>query len=337
MLKIKTFSARSYDEQFLSAAAQEAGGVQFDFTSAALSSATLEAARGFEGLCLFVNDALTSGDVASLHKDGLRLVLLRCAGSDGVDVAACAAAGVRVLRVPTYSPEAVAEFAMASLLTLVRKTHRANNRVRVHNFALEGLMGFNIRGKSIGLIGTGAIGQCFARIVAGFGPSEIVAFDVAPSDELRLQVPLLRYVPLEEVAARADVVSLHVPLLPSTKHLVSAKLLALMKPEAVLVNTSRGALVDTAVLVAALKEGKLGGYCGDVYEFEKDLFFSDRSEQVLDDDLFTSLAHMPNVLLTAHCAFFTDEAMRQIAATCLDNVRAYRTHQPPGRNDIVKK
>ncbi len=230
---------------------------------------------------------------------------------------------------------AVAEFAIASLLTLVRKVHKANSRLKDQNFALSGLLGQNLNGKVFGIIGTGAIGKAMCKIVSGFG-CKVICFDVFP-DKAFEETGLIKYVPLEELVSTSDFVSLHVPLLPTTKHLINEELLNKFKPNSVLVNTSRGALVDTRAIIRALQSKRLGGFAADVYEKEAGIFFADNSNRVLEDqDELAILNSMPNVLLTAHCAFFTHEAMTQIAQTVVGNAKAFLKQEPAGKNDVLK-
>jgi D-lactate dehydrogenase len=243
---------------------------------------------------------------------------LRCAGFNNVDLEAAREMGLPVVRVPAYSPHAVAEHAVALLLTLNRKIHRAFNRVREHNFSLNGLTGFDLAGKTVGIVGTGRIGKIAARIFRGF-ETEVLAYDPFPSatwaDEQRI-----RYVPLEKLLADSDIVSLHLPLTPDSFHLINAEAFARLKPGAYLINTSRGKLVDTAALIAALKQGRLGGIALDVYEEEEGIFFEDLSEKTLQDDLLSRLLSFPNVLITSHQAFFTHEALTEIARVTVQNV-----------------
>jgi D-lactate dehydrogenase len=333
-LQIGVFSSREYDTLFLSAAAV-GRGLGFRFFHDQLNTETLAMAAGFEGLCLFVNDALNARDIEYLYTHGMRLILLRCAGFNNVDLEACRKLSVRVMRVPAYSPNAVAEFALASLLCLIRHVHVANARVRSQNFLLQGLLGFNLHGKVIGVLGTGNIGQWFCRIVAGFGV-KILAFDAFPSTELAAELSCLRYVSLEQLAVQADVISVHLPLLPETRHIVSAKLLATMKPSCVIVNTSRGGLVDTQALLDALKTKKIAGYAADVYEQESALFYENHESEVLADDAFSVLSHLPNVLMTGHLAFFTQEALEQIALACVENAHAYQSKEL-SKSDVVSQ
>jgi D-lactate dehydrogenase len=269
---------------------------------------------------VFVNDLVDAAVLQALHANGVRLVALRCAGFNHVDLVAAAALGIAVGRVPEYSPHAVAEHTAALMLTLNRKIHRAHARVREGNFALEGLLGFDLHGRTVGIVGTGRIGACFARIMSGFGCHVLAtAPDVNP-DCGALGV---RYVELPELLRSSDILSLHCPLTPQTRHLINAAALAQMKPGAMLINTSRGAVVDTRAVIRALKSGQLGSLGLDVYEEEGDLFFRDLSAEVLHDDVFARLLTFPNVIVTGHQAFFTEDALSAIAQCTLGNLDSF--------------
>lgn len=295
---------------------------------ATLAADTAALASGCRAVCAFVNDRLDAPCLEALHRVGVRCVALRSAGFNHIDLAAAARLGLSVARVPAYSPHAVAEHTVALLLTVNRKTHRAYNRVREHNFALDGLQGFDLFGKTIGVIGTGKIGTCFARIMRGFG-CRVLAADPAPSDAARALG--VEYADLDTLLAASDVVSLHCPLTPQTKHLINERTLGLMKPGVVILNTGRGALVDTPALIAALKRGRLGAVGLDVYEEEADLFFRDLSASIIQDDVFMRLLTFPNVLVTAHQGFFTREALQGIADVTASNLDAFEAGtKPPG-------
>jgi len=318
-MRIAVFSTRPYDRQFLD---QANGDRRHDlhYLESRLEPGTVATAGGCQAVCAFVNDRLNAEVVRGLHGLGVRLLVLRSAGFNHVDLAVAAELGMAVGRVPEYSPHAVAEHTAALLLTLNRKIHRAHARVREGNFALEGLLGFDLHGRTVGVVGTGKIGRCFARIMRGFG-CEVLASDPQPHpDALALGV---RYVPLAELLSRSDIVSLHCPLTPATRHLVNAAALAQMKRGAMLLNTSRGAVVDTPAVVAALKSGHLGYLGLDVYEEEADLFFRDLSDSALEDDVFARLLTFPNVVITGHQAFFTEDALRAIAETTIANVDSF--------------
>ena len=318
-MKVAVFSTKTYDEASLNAA-NTGQGHELSFLEPRLSRATAALANGAEAVCAFVNDELDAGVLTALASAGVRLIALRSAGFNHVDVAAADRLGLTVVRVPAYSPHAVAEHAVALILTLNRKIHRAHARVREGNFSLQGLMGFDLHGKTVGIVGTGAIGTVFARIMSGFG-CRLLAHDPAPNADCRALG--VSYVGLDELFASSPIVSLHCPLVPQTHHLVDEQVLALLPAGAMLVNTSRGALVDTAAVVAALKRGHLGSLAIDVYEEEADLFFEDLSDRVIADDVFSRLLTFPNVLITGHQAFFTAEALREIAETTIANITAF--------------
>jgi D-lactate dehydrogenase len=324
-MRVAVFSTKAYDRRFLDEA-NAAGRHELVYLDPRLDATTASAAAGCGAVCAFVNDVLDAAALAALHGHGIRMVALRSAGFNNVDLAEAARLGIAIGRVPEYSPHAVAEHTAALVLTLNRKIHRAYARVREGNFALEGLLGFDLRGRTVGVVGTGKIGVAFCRIMAGFG-CEVLAFDPSPSSEaLAIGV---RYVALDELLARSDVVSLHCPLTPQTHHLIDAGALASMKRGAMLVNTSRGAVVDTVAVIGALKAGTLGSLALDVYEEEADLFFRDLSGEVLRDDVFARLLTFPNVVITGHQAFFTEDALRAIAATTLANLDAFAERGQP--------
>jgi D-lactate dehydrogenase len=274
-------------------------------------------AAGFPAVCTFVHDRLDRAVLAALRDQGTRLVALRCAGFNQVDLEAAGALGLTVLRVPAYSPHAVAEHTVGLILSLNRKIHRAYGRVREGNFALDGLLGFDLCGRTAGIVGTGKIGAVVARILHGIG-CRLLAHDVAPNPEC--EALGATYVPLARLLAESDVVTLHCPLVPATHHLIDAGALAGMKEGVMIVNTGRGALIDTPAVIAALKSGKIGSLGLDVYEEEEGLFFENLSDRVLQDDALARLLTFPNVLITAHQAFFTREALAGIADTTLANV-----------------
>jgi D-lactate dehydrogenase len=314
---VAVFDTRHFDRKALELANLKAGH-QLRFYEARLESKTASLALGCDAVCVFVNDVVDRATLKILQAGGTRLIALRCAGYNQVDLAAAMELGLIVVRVPEYSPYAVAEHAVALLLTLNRKLHRAYNRVRESNFSLEGLVGFDLHGKTVGIVGTGKIGAVFAQIMAGFG-CRLLAFDVMRRSDLPVD-----YVSIPELLTESDIVSLHVPLLGETRHFPNAQTLAQLKPGAFIINTSRGALIDTAALIDALKSGKLGGAALDVYEEEGGLFFNDLSGQVLQDDVLARLISLPNVLITSHQAFLTEEALRNIAETTLDSSLALR-------------
>jgi D-lactate dehydrogenase len=316
-MKVAVFSTRPYDEQFLN----EANRHQHDlvYFEVKLSPATAQLATGHDAVCAFVNDDLQREVLEQLAKGGVKLIALRSAGFNHVDLVAAQDLGLTVVRVPAYSPYAVAEHALALILALNRKLHRAYNRVREGNFSLDGLLGFDLHGKTIGIIGTGKIGAVFAGIMAGFG-CRLLAYDPFPNKQLE---PVLSYVPLENLLNEADIISLHCPLTPETYHIINRTSVGQMKPGVMLINTSRGALVDTPAVIEGLKDGKIGYLGLDVYEEEGDLFFEDLSNRVIRDDVFSRLLTFPNVLITGHQGFFTREAIVNIAETTIANITAF--------------
>ncbi|MEV0900123.1 2-hydroxyacid dehydrogenase [Actinoplanes sp. NPDC049802] len=318
-MRVAVFSAKPYDIRFLTGANQEAGH-ELVFLEPRLSPETSALAAGCEAVCAFVNDDLGAPVLERLAAAGVQLVALRSAGYNHVDVTAARKFGLSVTRVPGYSPYAVAEHCAGLVLALNRRIHRAYNRVREHNFALNGLLGFDLHGRTVGVIGTGKIGVCFIRIMAGFG-CRVLAADPYPSDEA--VAAGAEYVPLETLLAESDVVTLHCPLTPETHHLIDDRRIALMRDGVMLINTSRGALVDTAAVLRALRTGRIGHLGLDVYEEEADLFFEDLSDEVPGDDLFSRLVTFPNVLITGHQAFFTEEALHNIAASTVASLTAY--------------
>jgi D-lactate dehydrogenase len=318
------FDTKSYDRESFTAAADPALDVRFlEFRLAAANAAIAEGARA---VCCFVNDRLDRAALTRLHHTGVRHVALRCAGFNNVDLAAAKELGLVVTRVPAYSPHAVAEHTIALLLTLNRKIHRAHNRVREQNFSLAGLVGFDLHGRTAGIVGTGKIGKLTAEILRGFG-MRVLAFDPFPDAPWAAQHKI-SYVPKIELFAQSDVVSLHSPLTPDTHHLVNEPTLAAMKRGAYLVNTSRGKLIDTAALIEALKSGRIGGVALDVYEEEEGVFFEDHSDHVLEDDELARLLTFPNVLITAHQAFLTREALSEIARVTTENLKRFAAGEP---------
>jgi D-lactate dehydrogenase len=296
------------------------------FLEPRLTSQTVDLARGFEVVCSFVNDRIDTNVVAALRSGGTRLVALRCAGYNHVDLAAAASAGLRVVRVPEYSPHAVAEHAVALVLALNRKIHRAHARVREGNFSLDGLVGYDLFGKTVGVVGTGRIGAAAAAIFRGFGCTVLLC-DQTPNPALSQRLDA-RYVSLDELYRTSELISLHVPLTPATRHLVDDEAIRTMKPGVTIINTGRGALIDSRALVRGLKTGHVGAAGLDVYEEEEGIFFRDLSDLVLHDDVLARLLTFPNVLVTAHQGFLTREALDNIAETTLENVRAFARGDP---------
>ncbi|KMQ79859.1 D-lactate dehydrogenase [Candidatus Burkholderia pumila] len=314
------FSSRQYDADTFNQA-NEAFGIELDFQETHLDAQTAVLAQGFTAICPFVNDSVDKAVLEKLHEGGTRLIALRSAGFNHVDLHAAKRLGLMVTRVPAYSPHAVAEHAAGMILTLNRRLHRAVARTREGDFSLTGLLGFDLHGKTVGIIGTGIIGRVFGGIMAGFG-MQLLCYDPGkPADNLLARGA--RYVELDELLANSDIVSLHCPLLPSTYHLIDEHALARIKRGAMLINTGRGGLVESNALVGALKSGQLGNLGLDVYEEEGGLFFEDHSDNLLQDDTLARLLTFPNVIITAHQAFFTHEALVEIATTTLDNMKAW--------------
>jgi D-lactate dehydrogenase len=315
-MKVTIFSSKPYDEQFLNAW-NTGSAHELVFIENRLKPSTAALAEGSLAVCAFVNDVLDAETLKKLAGHGVRFIVLRCAGFNNLDLVAATALGLKVARVPAYSPFAVAEHAVALLLCLNRHIHKAYNRVRDGNFSLDGLMGHDVSGKTVGVIGTGIIGSIFARIITGFG-CEVLAYDVRPNPDC--EKIGVRYVPLDELLARSHALSLHCPLLPQTHHLIDEKTIALMRDGVYIVNTSRGALIDAEAAIAGIKSGRIGGLALDVYEEESELFFEDLSVSIIQDDVFMRLTTFPNVLVTGHQAFFTHEALANIAQTTLSNL-----------------
>ena len=319
-MKVVFFDTRRYDREAFQSANQRFG-FELTFLEARLTSQTAPLARGFDVVCSFVGDRLDRPALRILHDSGVRLIALRSAGYNHVDLSAAAELGLPVVRVPEYSPYAVAEHAVGLVLALNRKVHRAHARVREGNFSLDGLVGFDLHGKTVGIVGTGKIGCVAARIFAGFG-CRVLAFDARPSADLTRDVGVT-YVSLPELYAQADIISLHVPLTPSTHHLIAEAAFAQMKRGVMLINTGRGALIDSRALVQALKTGQVGAAGLDVYEEEEGIFFVDLSDRVLQDDVLARLLTFPNVLITAHQGFLTHDALGNIATTTLENIESF--------------
>jgi D-lactate dehydrogenase len=317
-MRVAVFSSKSYDRQFLDAA--NAGKHHLIYLEPRLDASTAIAADGAEVVCAFVNDHPDAEVLAILANQGVRLLALRCAGFNNVDLAAAKSLGIEVARVPEYSPYSVAEHAVAMILTLNRKIHRASARVREGNFALEGLLGFDLHGKTVGVVGTGKIGYCFVRIMAGFG-CRVLAFDPYP-DERSVEAGA-EYVELPELLRNSDIISLHCPLTPQTHHLIDENAIKLMRRGAMLVNISRGGIIDTRAVIRGLKSGIIGSLGLDVYEEEDHLFFHDLSNTVIHDDVFARLLTFPNVVVTGHQAFFTQEALSEIAKITIENISSF--------------
>lgn len=320
-MNVAVFSTKSYDRGFLEAAnARDGARHRLTYFEPRLGPDTAMLAAGSNAVCAFVNDRLDRATLAILSRHDVKLVVLRSAGFNNVDLAAARQCGLTIARVPAYSPEAVAEHTVALILALDRKIHRAYARVREGNFALDGLLGFNIAGRTFGVIGVGKIGLAVARVMRAFGCT-VLAYDPKPDPDLQARGG--RYVPLPDLLAQADIISLHCPLTPETRHLIDPRAIKRMKPGVMLINTSRGAVIDTKAVIAGLKSGKIGLLGLDVYEEEGDLFFEDLSDQVLEDDVFARLLTFPNVLITAHQGFFTTEALTAIAETTVANFTSF--------------
>jgi D-lactate dehydrogenase len=313
-MKIAFFSTKSYDREYFT---RYNTGHELVFFEAPLNEQTVTLADGCSAVCAFVNDALNATVIKGLAEAGIRLIAMRSAGYNNVDLAAAAAHQISVVRVPAYSPHAVAEHAVALILTLNRKTHKAYNRVREGNFSLEKLTGFDLYGKTVGVIGTGKIGQVFCDIMKGFG-CRVLAFDLIANREMEAKG--VEYLPLTSLLPQCDIISLHCPLTDQTRHIINADTLGMMKPGVMLINTSRGALIDTRAVIHALKTGHVRYLGIDVYEQEEKLFFHNLSEEIIQDDDIMRLMSFPNVLITSHQGFFTDEALTQIAQTTLQNI-----------------
>lgn len=318
-MDVAVFNTKSYDRRYL-VAANEGAGHGLHFLEPHLSLDTAVLAAGHSAVCAFVNDRLDAPVLERLNGIGVSLIALRCAGFNNVDLTAAKRLGIKVARVPAYSPNAVAEHTIALILTLNRRIHRAYNRVREGNFALDGLIGFDLAGKTAGVVGTGKIGALVARILTEFG-CRVLAYDVAPNPDCTAIGA--RYVPLSDMFSACDLISFHCPLTPQTRHLVNADSIAAMKTGVMLVNTSRGAVFDTGAVLEGLKSGRVGSLALDVYEEEGDLFFEDLSDRYIGDDLFARLLTFPNVLITGHQAFLTHEALTGIAETTIGNITAF--------------
>lgn len=314
MNKVSFFDTKPYDKIYFDLL-KDKYGIEIEYFESKLSEKTAVMAKGSRGVVAFVNDSITEKTINTLRQSGVEIIAMRCAGYNNVDLAA--ANGVMpVVRVPDYSPHAIAEHTIALLLTLVRKTHKAYIRTRDHNFSLNGFVGFDLYGKTVGIIGTGKIGVALADICLGMG-MKVIAYDPQPTDSR------IEYVPLEELFKRSDVISLHCPLTSKTRYIINRDSMLLMKKGVYILNTSRGALIDSEALTEAIKSGKIGGAGLDVYEEESEYFYEDLSDSIIRDDILTRLIMMPNVLVTSHQAFLTHEALRRIAETTLGNLQSF--------------
>jgi len=315
-MRIAVFSSKPYDrDTFI--AANAAHGHSLQFFEAALSVETCSLAEESEAVCVFVNDKVDARLLRCMAGRGVKTVALRCAGFNNVDLPVAKELGMSVVRVPAYSPYAVAEHAVALMLTLNRKTHRAYNRVREGNFALNGLLGFDLHGKTVGIVGTGRIGAVLAKIMTGFGCTVLAEDVYVNPDCVALGV---QYVDRQTLFSQSDIISLHCPLTPETRHIINPQSIALMKRGVMLINTGRGALIETRAVIAGLKSGRVGALAMDVYEQEEGLFFEDHSNEIIQDDLLERLLTFPNVLITSHQGYFTREALAAIAETTLNNL-----------------
>lgn len=323
-MKVVVFSAKPYDRESL---AQVNATYQHELTflDFNLTKNTVALAQGYPVVCAFVNDQLDAPVLEKLHQGGCRLIALRCAGFNHVDLKVATELGIQVVRVPAYSPHAVAEHALTLIMDLNRRVYRAYNQVRHGNFALNGLLGFDMFQKTVGVVGTGKIGEVMCQILRGLG-CQILAYDVVPNPACEAMG--VRYVDLPTLFQESHIISLHCPLTPSTYHLINEESLALMKPGVMIINTSRGAVLDTKAAIQGLKSGKIGYLGLDVYEEEGDLFFEDLSNQVIQDDTFMRLVTFPNVVVTAHQAFFTREALEKIAQTTLGSIADFDMGKP---------
>ncbi len=323
MMKVSIFSTKSYDRQFFTAAnAQHQHELIFleprlDRQTALLAKNTAERIPSGIAVCIFVNDEVDKDTIEVLANHNVSLIALRSAGYNNVDVQAAKNLGIKLVRVPAYSPFAVAEHTVGLILTLNRKLHRAYNRVREGNFSLEGLLGFDLRGRTIGIIGTGRIGTVVAQIMTGFG-CKVIAYDLFHNPQC--EAIAVQYVDMPQLLSQSDIITLHCPLTSETQHLINRSAIAQMKPQVMLINTSRGALIDTNAVITALKSSQIGALGLDVYEQESELFFEDRSNRIMQDDTFARLMTFPNVMITGHQAFFTEDAMKAIAEVTLANI-----------------
>ena len=324
-MKVAVFSTESYDRKFLTAASADAGH-ELTFYEPRLTAHTCALAAGFPAVCAFVNDQLDDQTLPVLAQEGVRLVAMRCTGFNNVDLQSAEQLNVTVTRVPAYSPYSVAEHTVALILALNRRLYKAYNRIREGNFSLEGLMGFDLHGRTAGIVGTGKIGAVVARILHGFG-CKLLAYDVTENPEV--EAFEVRYVSKHELFAESDVITLHCPLIPATQHLIDSEALARMKRGTMLINTSRGALIDTKAVIRALKSGRLGFLGLDVYEEEADLFYRDLSSRVIDDDVFSRMLTFPNVIVTGHQAFFTCNALETIGQETLRNITLFERGERP--------
>ncbi|WP_158966852.1 2-hydroxyacid dehydrogenase [Paraglaciecola sp. L3A3] len=316
--QVAFFSSKNYDQQVFSKFTSQSS-INVTYIEAKLDELTVTLATGFDTVCVFVNDELNSQVVTQLAELGVKHIALRCAGYNNVDIPTCHQLGITVSHVPVYSPHAIAEHAMALILTLNRRTHKAYNRVKEGNFDLQGLLGFTIHNKTIGVIGTGHIGSAFVNIVKGFG-CRVLAYDPYPNSELE---SVVEYTSLQQLFIDSDIISLHCPLTEDNRHIINQQNIEKMKKGVMLINTSRGGLIETSALIQGLKSQKIAYVGLDVYEMESELFFRDRSCEMIQDDLFQRLTTFHNVLITGHQGFFTQEALNEIAQTTIKNINGF--------------
>ncbi|MBQ9123226.1 MAG: 2-hydroxyacid dehydrogenase [Lachnospiraceae bacterium] len=328
-MKILFYDAKSYDKDSFQEALLAFPDIQVEYTKSDLDPLTAAMAEGFDGVCAFVSSDVSRDTLTILHQKKVGVVLMRCAGYNNVDLEAAREYGIRIMCVPGYSPEAVAEHAMALALACNRRIYKAYNKVRENDFSLNGLMGFNFHQKIAGIIGSGKIGAAMCRICHGFG-MKVIAYDVYPNPDLK---DFVEYVSLEELLAKSDLISLHCPLLDSTYHMINLSTIKQMKDGVILVNTSRGALIKTDDLIEGIRMHKFAGVGLDVYEEETNNVFEDRSEEIMESSTTARLLSFPNVMITSHQGFFTREALSSIAQTTLQNATDY-TNKKESRNDI---
>lgn len=326
-MRLAFFDAKTYDHPGFDKYTKDAG-VEIKYFETRLNEDTASLASGYDAVCVFVNDNVNAAVVEKLYSYGVKVLLLRCAGFNNVDLNACKGR-IQVYRVPAYSPYAVAEHAMALLLTVNRRTHKAYIRTRDFNFSLHGFMGFDLHGKTVGIVGTGKIGKVFADICKGFG-MRVLAYDKFPARDSGYE-----YVTLEELMAQSDVISLHCPLIEETQHMINEESIARMKKGVTIINTSRGGLIDTSALIHGLRNKQVGAACLDVYEEEGDFFYEDFSSHIVQDDRLVRLISMPNVIVTSHQAFLTQEALENIAATTIDNLVKFFSGTPNASTEVT--
>ena len=326
MLKVAFFDTKEYDRASFEKAAGQ-GDISIKYLETKLTEDTAELAKGCDVVCVFVNDNVNAAVIDKLYEYGIRMIALRCAGYNNVDLEH-AYGKIHVVHVPAYSPYAVAEHAAALLLTSIRRIHKAYNRTRDFNFSLNGLAGFDLHGKTVGIVGTGKIGRIFIDICRGFG-MKVIAYDRFPAADSGIE-----YVALDELFEKSDIISLHCPLTEDTKHMIDGKAIDRMKKGVVIINTSRGALIDAEALLDGIKARKVGAACLDVYEEEADIFFEDRSGHILNDELLSRLISMPNVIVTSHQAFLTVEALNNIAEATLANIRSFYDNDGICENEL---